>query len=354
MKDKAVLKKAYEHRRRNKILLISGITIVLVIIAIACMTLGMKDISWLQPISALQHFASGDLNRSSDAAINKIILFLRMPRILLALIAGFGLAVAGALMQSLTRNYLVSPFTLGISSAAAFGASLCIVFGTGLFWQSNVGIVSSAFLMAMLCGALVYGISRKIGIIPFSLVLVGIALNYFFAALTATIEFFAQEHKLGAVIQWTFGTVNNAEWNQVLLCMIVVGLGFLLTKFYNLQLNAMASNDDETLLSLGVNPQHLRTVFGIISVLITATIISFTGIIGFVGLVAPHMARFIIGTDHTFYLPFSGILGAMLLVCADTVGKIILYPVIIPVGIVISFLGVPLFIHLILTRGRSL
>ena len=116
----------------------------------------------------------------------------------------------------------------------------------------------------------------------------------------------------------------------------------------------MAVSDDETARSLGVNPARLRTIAGLVAVLMTATIISFTGVIGFVGLIAPHMARFLIGTDHRFYLPFTAVLGAALLLVSDTVGKLILYPVTIPVGIVISFFGVPLFIHLILRRGRSL
>lgn len=124
--------------------------------------------------------------------------------------------------------------------------------------------------------------------------------------------------------------------------------------FYCLPLNAMASNDDETVKSLGVQPEKLRTIGGLAAVLMTSTIISFTGVIGFVGLIAPHMARFVIGNDHRFYLPFAAVLGAFLLLVSDTIGKLILYPVNIPVGIVISFLGVPLFVHLILSKGRTM
>ncbi|EFR39990.1 iron chelate uptake ABC transporter, FeCT family, permease protein [Selenomonas sp. oral taxon 137 str. F0430] len=256
-------------------------------------------------------------------------------------------------MQSITRNYLVSPFTLGISSAAALGASICIVFAAGTAMDTDLGIILSAFTLSCVCGALVYGIAQRAGLTPTTLVLVGIALNYFFSALTATLEFFAQEHKLAAVIQWTFGSLHRASWDYVVIGALIVAFGFAVAMFYCLPLNVMATSDDETAVSLGVNPARLRTIVGLAAVLMTAAIISFTGVIGFVGLIAPHMARFLIGTDHRFYLPFTCVLGAALLLVSDTVGKLILYPVTVPVGIVISFFGVPLFIHLILRRGKE-
>lgn len=336
-----------------------GLTIFLVFLltllcAFVFTTLGMEGTPWWQSVTAVQKFWDGTINEGGDVTVNKIILLLRMPRIMLAFLAGIGLAAAGAVMQSVTRNYLVSPFTLGISSAAAFGASICIVFGTGLFFQSDVGIVVCAFLASSLCGLVVYGISRQIGVKPSSIVLVGIALNYLFSAMTATIEFFAKEHKLEAVVQWTFGSFNRATWESTALTGVVVLACFAVLMVQSLPLNAMASSDDETVKSLGLNPERIRTLVGLLVVLMTATIISFTGVIGFVGLIAPHIARLIIGSDHRFYLPFSAVMGALLLLLADTVGKFILYPVNIPVGIVVSFLGVPLFVHLILSKGRGM
>ena len=223
----------------------------------------------------------------------------------------------------------------------------------GTVLDSDLGIIGAAFLLSCACGIIVYGIAQRSGLSPTTIVLVGIALNYFFSALTATLEFFAQEHKLAAVIQWTFGSLHRASWEYVAIGGVVVALGLIAALFYALPLNVMAVSDDETARSLGVNPARLRTIAGLVAVFMTATIISFTGVIGFVGLIAPHMARFLIGTDHRFYLPFTALLGAALLLVSDTVGKLILYPVTIPVGIVISFFGVPLFIHLILRRGRS-
>lgn len=349
-----MLERSYAEAVRRKyalIVLAAGITL---LCGYWFTTIGMRDVGAFQAVHAVERWLDGSLGEGPEVTVNKIILLLRMPRILLALLAGAGLAVSGAVMQSITRNYLVSPFTLGISSAAAFGASMCIVFGSGVFFESDLAMILCAFGASCGCGLVVYGISKQIGVKPSSIVLVGIALNYFFSAMTATIEFFAREHKLEAVVQWTFGSFNQATWESVAFTGVAVCFCCIVVMFYCLPLNAMASNDDETVKSLGVQPEKLRTIGGLAAVLMTSTIISFTGVIGFVGLIAPHMARFVIGNDHRFYLPFAAVLGAFLLLVSDTIGKLILYPVNIPVGIVISFLGVPLFVHLILSKGRTM
>lgn len=348
------LKNVYNHEKQKKLLLILVVTIVMLIAAYVFTTLGMKNISSLQTLIAIGKTLNGALDNGADAASNKVIMLLRLPRIALAMLAGIGLAVSGAVMQSLTRNYLVSPFTLGISSAAAFGASMSIVFGVGVFFQSEAGMICCAFVASCICGCIVYGISRYIGLNPSSIVLVGIALNYLFSAMTATIEFFAKEHKLEAVVQWTFGSFNRATWDSVLITLVIVMLGLIVLMLFSLKLNVMATNSDEMARSLGININQVRITCGMIAILLTATIISFTGVIGFVGLIAPHIARLLIGDNHLYYLPFASVLGGILLLFSDTIGKFILYPVNIPVGIVISFLGVPLFIHLILMKKRSL
>ena len=354
MSDMRDLKQEYKNENKKKILMIISVVFIILVSAYVFTTLGMKNISNMQTLVAISKAFSGTLDNGTDAASNKVIMLLRLPRIALAMLAGIGLAVSGAVMQSLTRNYLVSPFTLGISSAAAFGASMSIVFGVGVFFQSEVGMISCAFIASCICGCIVYGISRYIGLNPSSIVLVGISLNYLFSAMTATIEFFAREHKLEAVVQWTFGSFNRATWESVLITFIVVVLGLAILIIYSLKLNVMATNSDEMAKSLGINVNKARVVCGMTAILLTATIISFTGVIGFVGLIAPHIARLLIGDNHLYYLPFASVLGGILLLFSDMIGKFILYPVNIPVGIVISFLGVPLFIHLILMKRRSL
>ena len=347
-----MLAQEYQSGNNRKIVLILIAFSFVIIFSIFFTTIGMDYSSW-QLFKALDAYRQGELSGTPDSAVNKIILLLRLPRIALAILAGIGLAVSGALMQSVTRNPLVSPFTLGLSSAAAFGASLCIVFGTGSFLGSEVGIITCAFICSVLCVLIVYSVAKKIAISPTVIVLVGISLNYLFSAMTATVEFFAKQHKLEAVVQWTFGSFNRATWDSVSVCSLVIAICFIFIMRYCLRLDAIALNDDETVKSLGINPESIRVISGLVSVLMTATIISFTGVIGFVGLIAPHMSRLIIGNQHKFFLPFSGLVGALLLLVADTLGRVILQPVSIPVGIIVSFLGVPLFVHLILSNGRE-
>jgi iron complex transport system permease protein len=287
------------------------------------------------------------LSGQSVNAQEKIVLYMRMPMILMAFAAGMGLAVSGAAMQSITHNDLVSPFTLGVSAASAFGASLCIVSGNTIF-HSSIGMVAGAFISSVICIFLVNGISIRTGSSATSLVLVGIAMNYLFSALSATVQFFAQEYKLGEIVQWTFGTLNKATWNTIAISFILIVVVFAVYSFFSISLDAMAFNDDEMVRSLGIDPAHVRRLTGLLAVLLTAAIISFTGVIGFVGLIAPHIARRIVGNEHRFFLPMSAVVGALLLLYADFIGRNLMYPVSIPVGIVVSFIGVPLFVHLVM------
>lgn len=287
------------------------------------------------------------ISGQSVNAQEKIVLYMRMPMILMAFAAGTGLAVSGAAMQSITHNDLVSPFTLGVSAAAAFGASLCIISGSTIF-HSSIGMVAGAFISSIICIFLVNGITLKTGTSATSLVLVGIAMNYLFSALSATVQFFAQEYKLGEIVQWTFGTLNKATWNTIAISFILIIIVFAVYSYFSISLDAMAFNDDEMVKSLGINPVRVRKIIGLWAVLLTASIISFTGVIGFVGLIAPHIARKIVGNEHRFFLPMSAVVGALLLLYADFIGRNFMYPVYIPVGIVVSFIGVPLFVHLVM------
>ena len=185
------------------------------------------------------------------------------------------------------------------------------------------------------------------------MILAGIALMYLFSALTATLQFFATTEQLQAVVHWTFGSLTRANWEAVFIICVILVVSLPLLMRYAWAMNAMASGGDEVAKSLGINASVVRIISSLLAVLITAGIISFTGVIGFVCLVGPHMARMIIGGDHRFLIPYSGIVGGVLLVAADTIGRTAFSPVIIPVGIVISYIGVPLFINLILTRRKE-
>ena len=286
----------------------------------------------------------------STAFADTIVWDLRLPRIVMGIIAGAGLAVAGAAMQGIMRNPLVSPFTIGVASGAALGASLAIVLGFSLVGGERYIVITNAFIFASLTAFLVYGLARMRGMTGETLVLAGIALMYFAGAGTALLQYIAEEEELKAVVHWIFGSLAGASWENVLIVTTILLCCVPLLMRYSWDLNAMASGGDEVATSLGVNVTQVRKIIIVLATLITAGIISFTGIIGFVCLVAPHITRMIIGADHRFLLPYSCIMGAILLLAADTVGRTIVSPITIPVGIVISIVGVPFFVYLLLTR----
>lgn len=341
--------KAYQQKKYKKII---AVFLLVVLAACSCLTLG-TDLSLVEGLIASLNFAIGNPLTGESITAQKVLIYLRLPRICIAILSGMGLAIAGMMMQSVTRNFLVSPFTLGVSSAAAFGASMCIVFGNATIFFNDFLIIGSAFAMAVLGMLVIYIVTKSVGITANSVILVGIALNYFFAALTASLQFFAQENKLAAVVQWSFGTFNRANWHAVMVIGVVVIACLILSRRLLLQWDVIASGNDELVKSLGINPEKLRSKTMLLAVLLTATIISFTGVIGFVGLIAPHIARFTVGNEHNFLFPMTAAVGSILLVLADTLGKYILYPVNVPVGIVVSFIGVPIFIHLIISTRRG-
>jgi len=347
------LHSAYERRSIKQVLIILTCFVLLVVLAIGAVAVGSADVSIHQVWQSIVHHMTGAEVAEEERRIEKIILLLRMPRVVLGMLAGIGLSISGTVMQSITRNPLVSPFTIGLSSAAAFGACLAIVTGIGYKPHTPLGIVLNAFLMSLLCAFLVYGIASRIGMSPEALILTGVALSYFFGALTATLQFMADENQLSAAIQWTFGSLNGATWAQVLLLLLIIGTSIPLLLKFSWVLNAMSSSGDEFIKGIGINPSRMRTSLGLITVIITASIISFTGVIGFIGLVSPHIARLIVGSEHRVLIPVSGLLGGILLLVSDTIGRTIISPVTIPVGIVISYIGVPLFINLIMARRKE-
>lgn len=348
---KKTLQEQYERKERRKQILLWTGMVGVIFLAFGTAVLGASDTSVRDLFAAIGEAVKTGGNPEDTG--HKVIFLLRLPRIVMAVFAGIGLSVAGTAMQGITGNPLVSPFTLGISNAAAFGASLSLVFGIGIGAGTEGGVVFQAFLWAGVCTVLVYLVSSRAGLGPESMILAGIGLNYLFSAATSVIQYFADEHKLTAAVQWAFGSLNGAAWEQTVIVAALVTICSVALFFMALDLNAMAAGDDEVAISLGVHPERVRILAGILAVLMTAAVISFTGVIGFVGLAGPHMARLMIGNDHRYLLPCSGLWGAALLLAADAVGRMLLAPVVIPVGIVVSFIGVPVFINLVLTAGKG-
>ncbi|WP_339624217.1 iron ABC transporter permease [Eubacterium sp.] len=341
--------KAY-HKKRAALMLAA--VILLIIAAFSSCFVGVANVTVGRVFATLLpggHFMGA-------AALNQteltVLMQLRLPRITMALVSGIGLGISGLVMQAITGNKMASPFTTGLSNAAAFGASLAIIFGFMPFGSNQVGTVVMAFVFAFICAAMVYGIASAKGMGKTTIILIGIALNYFFSALNASMQYVANEQQLSAIVHWTFGSLSEITWEQIIVVSVILLLIFpLIVRFawhYNL-----LSTGDESAVALGVNVMRLRLFSGIAVTLISSAIVSFTGVIGFVGLVAPHIARLLIGGDYRALIPLTALSGAILLIAADTVGRVVVSPVIIPVGIVVSFIGVPVFIYLIVKEQKE-
>jgi iron complex transport system permease protein len=208
--------------------------------------------------------------------------------------------------------------------------------------------------MAVLNTVLVLSLASARRLDATTLILIGVALNQLFAALTAGIQYFASDEVLASIVRWTWGSVNGAVWYQVLTLAILLALTYPYAQLRAGALNAIAFAGDDAAKSLGVPVGRVRLQLIAIAAVLTGATIAFTGIIGFVGLVGPHIARLIIGANHRFLIPFSAVVGALVLVIADTVGRMVLAPAVIPVAIIDALVGAPIFIYLILTRRKAL
>jgi iron complex transport system permease protein len=280
----------------------------------------------------------------------RTIWYMRLPRLLMGFAAGFNLAIAGAAMQPVLRNPLASPFTLGISAGAGFGAALAIIFGKGL-GGGVFFVVINAFIFSLLTSLMIMGMSRYKGATPGNIVLAGIALSYLFGAGTTVMQYFADSWAVTEVVFWMVGSLGKATWSSLrfVLPVMLVCVPYLLLKTEDL--NVMNAGDDVAA-SLGANVKRARFLILTAASLLTATTICFTGTIGFIGLVAPHIARMILGGDNRFVVPAAGFVGALLLSGSDLVAMNIIPPTVIPIGVMTAFMGVPLFLYLIM-KNRS-
>ncbi|MGV1829522.1 FecCD family ABC transporter permease [Agrobacterium vitis] len=284
--------------------------------------------------------------------IRVVIWDIRMPIALMAVTVGACLSLAGAQMQTILANPLASPFTLGISAAAGFGAALALVGGVAVFPAAIEFMVPiNAFLMAMLASLFIYGVSTMRGVTVETIVLLGIALVFTFNALLSLLEYLASEQALAAVVFWTMGSLTKATWMKVGVTLAVLVISVPLFARRAWALTALRLGDDKAA-SLGVNVRALRLETMMLVSLLAAIPVSFVGTIGFVGLVGPHIARMLVGEDQRFFLPGSVICGALLLSVTSVVSKMLIPGAILPIGVITALVGVPFFFSLIFTNRR--
>jgi iron complex transport system permease protein len=319
-------------------LLLTGI---LVIVALISLSVGPAKISLKDILALLIGYTS------IDQTAWMILFKIRLPRILLAGLVGFTLSLGGVVFQALLRNPLAEPFILGISSGAAVGAIIGIFFGCGFAF----GVPLLSFMGALFTILLVMGISSRHGGLESStLLLTGVIINAFF---TAVIMFFittTSDSRLHSMLFWLYGDLSQSKYVQLsisLPCILIVsGIIYIFSRHLNLIVGG-----EESALQMGVQVELLKWISFLGISLITGIVVSFSGIIGFVGLIVPHLMRMILGPDHRLLIPASALGGAVFLIVADTVARTIISPSELPVGVITAFLGAPFFIYLLKSRG---
>ena len=337
---------------RRKYFWIMGGLLLLFVMLVYSISVGAVTIP---PYEVLQTIMGHSVSTKWDLIIWNI----RLPQALAAIVAGAGLSVAGVVMQSILRNPIASPFTLGISNAGAFGAAVSvIVLGTGKV-QSTVAdavIINNSYLTTMvafffclLATGVILLISGIRGASPEVMVLAGVALSSLFTAGTMFLQYFADDTQLAAVVFWTFGDVGRVNWLEleIMTGVVLLAIIFFIANCWNY--NAIDAGD-ETAKGLGVNVERIRLIGMVIAALVSAVIVAFLGVIGFVGLICPHMVRRVIGDDQKYLIPGSTLFGAILLLASDTAARLIISPYVLPVSVLTAFMGAPTFIYLLL-RG---
>jgi iron complex transport system permease protein len=293
-----------------------------------------------------------ETNMRAEGAIANIIFNVRLPRIILAFFVGMALSVAGVVFQSLLRNPLAEPHLIGVSSGAALGSVVGTLFLSSLGFSVVFSNSLSSFIGAFFAIFLIYALARRKGVLSvYTLLLVGVILNSFFVSIIIFIESIVSADELASIFSWLLGSLSFVRKPTIWLVAAIVfsGTGFLLLNAVKLNLLSLGETRAR---SLGVNVEGTKTMIYVIATLITGIVVSVSGLIGFVGLVVPHISRMIFGSDHRLVLPASACVGGMLLVVADTLARTVIAPQEIPVGVITAFLGAPFFI-ILLKRKES-
>ena len=344
-------------KRNQRNVLVLGIMVLAVFVAgIVCLFVGSSNMSLSQAFAALV-----GKGRPAHA---RIIYNIRIPRILAAIIAGAGLGVAGLVMQTTLHNSMASPSTLGVSNAAVFGANLSIIVFSGGFLTTgnNLAVFDAganpyatslvAFVFAALSTLLILGLCTVRSFSPNVVVLAGMAISALWTAATSLVQFYATDVGLSAAVIWNFGDLGRATYRTDGIMLAVVALGLIFFWVMSWRYNALLSGE-ATARTMGIHVEGLRFASLLLASLITAVCVSFLGVIGFVGIICPHVTKKLLGQDHRVSIPASALSGSLLLLLADTLSRSMGSGSALPVGAITSILGAPFFIAIIFSRKEN-
>jgi len=342
------------HKNRNKMLIFGLlISLVTVFCVLFFVSKGQAELSFSEVYRVIIGKLMNQPHLFSHIKPYKaaIVMDIRLPRIITALLVGFGLAIAGTVFQSLLMNPLADPYTIGVSTGAAFGAVLAIYLNL-YYVTTPVSITLFAFIGALITLGLVLKIATQKGVISTAnLVLAGIIVS---SILSAGISFikYASGEDVAAIVNWLMGSLASRSWNHVMIALPLILLGGLICSFFGSDLNAISLGERQAR-SLGVDVLKVRRILLVAAALITAVCVSVSGIIGFVGLVIPHLLRHGLSTDNRYLIPLSGLTGGLLLLIADNISRL-MFVVEVPVGVMMTLIGGPFFISIFIKRNQTM
>lgn len=337
----------YLARRRRHLALLAGMAVLVLASCIVDIAIGPSGYAIGDIVAALLH--PGDVS----PVLAVVVWEIRLPVALMALLVGISLALAGAEMQTILDNPLADPFTLGVSSAASFGAALAIILGLGVAPVAGpLLITGNAFVLAMLASLAIWGISRLRGVSVQSMVLMGIAIMFFFNALLGLMQYLASPEALQQLVFWSLGSLAKASWGKVGLATLALALCVPVYVRAGWRLTALRLGDMHAK-ALGIDVARLRLTVLLCCSLLAATAVAFVGTIGFVGLVGPHIARLLVGEDQRIFLPMAGLCGALIMSLTSILSKTLIPGILFPAGIITALIGLPFFVSLILRSRRE-
>lgn len=349
--ESAEIKREYSRYTYRKILFTVICAVLAIILFFVSLCVGTLELSPSEVFTLFFDHIKGDISPEQTYDDN-IIWNFRVPRALFAIIAGIALSISGAVMQSVMKNPLADPYTTGVSSGAMFGVAVAMILGLSVGKAGSYGITLNAMVFSMVPIALIVIMAPFFRKSPATLILSGVAISFLFNSATSLLMVATDSATLSVVYQWMVGTFTDKGWDIIPISLTVTIIGIVILMPLSKKINIMTL-DDKDAKSLGVNVENLRIVCLVVLAAMTSVIVSYVGIIGFVGLVIPHMIRIMLGADNKYLLPASGMFGAVFLLGCDIIARSLDIGMSVPVGVVTSAIGAPIFMYLIIKQKRS-
>ncbi len=328
---------------RRRIILTVFFLVIAVVLFFLNISIGSSSISMTEIIKIL---ITGEGNGHNTMIVRDI----RLPISLMTLAVGACLGIGGCEIQTILKNPIASPYTLGITNAAAFGAALGLILNANVLnVPESIMVTANAFAFALLASVCVYAFSSRQGAGKHTIVLFGIALNFLFSALTMVLQYISDDEDLKSLVFWNMGSMLKTTWNKYLIVLVALIFCFVVLYRNAWKLTAMTLNDAKAR-SLGVDTQKVRRMVIILTSVLTAFAVCFVGSVGFIGVIAPHISRYLVGEDQRFFMPLSGLVGAVVVSLSFVISKIIIPGVVLPIGLVTAIVGVPVFLTIIFNK----